>query len=40
VVDADRIIVLDAGRVLEQGTYSDLMSLGGHFHQLAIRQEL
>jgi len=40
VVDADRIIVLDAGRVLEQGTYRELMSLGGHFHQLAVRQEL
>lgn len=32
---ADRIIVLRGGRIVEQGTQAQLLSLGGHFHRLA-----
>lgn len=35
---ADRIIVLDAGRVVEQGSYDELMAAEGIFHDLARRQ--
>lgn len=35
---ADQIVVLDAGRVVEIGTYGQLMSAGGLFAQLARRQ--
>ena len=38
VVDADRIFVIDAGRVVETGTYAELMQLGGQFAELARRQ--
>jgi ABC-type bacteriocin/lantibiotic exporter with double-glycine peptidase domain len=40
MVDADRILVIDHGRVVEEGTYRDLMEREGHFHQLASRQML
>jgi NHLM bacteriocin system ABC transporter ATP-binding protein len=33
-----RIIYLDKGRVAEQGTYDELMALGGKFAELASRQ--
>jgi NHLM bacteriocin system ABC transporter ATP-binding protein len=36
--DADRIIVMEAGRVAESGTYDELMDLGGTFRRLAERQ--
>jgi ABC-type bacteriocin/lantibiotic exporter with double-glycine peptidase domain len=36
--DADRIIVMQDGRIVETGTYDDLMEAGGVFHRLAQRQ--
>ena len=29
--DADQIILLDAGRIIERGTHDDLVTLGGHY---------
>ncbi|HET9158897.1 MAG TPA: ATP-binding cassette domain-containing protein, partial [Myxococcaceae bacterium] len=40
LVGADRILVMDRGRVVEQGTYEELTSREGHFHRLALRQML
>jgi ATP-binding cassette subfamily B protein len=37
VRDADQIIVLDAGRVVEKGTYDELVAKGGRFAALAAR---
>jgi ATP-binding cassette, subfamily B, multidrug efflux pump len=34
----DRLIVLDHGRVVEQGTHADLLRLGGHYAALWRRQ--
>jgi ABC-type bacteriocin/lantibiotic exporter with double-glycine peptidase domain len=36
--NADQIIVLDKGKVIETGNYEELMALGGTFTQLASRQ--
>jgi NHLM bacteriocin system ABC transporter ATP-binding protein len=38
IVDADRIFVLDAGKVAEHGTYDELMAQNGIFARLAKRQ--
>ena len=38
VVGADRIYVLDQGRVVQSGTYRELMQQGGLFAELAQRQ--
>jgi ATP-binding cassette subfamily B protein len=35
--DADQIVVLDHGRVVEVGTYEELLALGGRFAALAAR---
>jgi ATP-binding cassette subfamily B protein len=35
VVDADQIVVLDGGRIVEHGRYADLLALGGRFAELA-----
>jgi len=40
VRDADRILVLDRGRIAEIGTYDELIERGGAFHRLAQRQLL
>ncbi|MGE0432839.1 MAG: ABC transporter ATP-binding protein, partial [Planctomycetota bacterium] len=37
---ADRIYVLDKGRIIEQGTDEELMSLGGYYADMAARQRL
>ena len=36
----DRIIVLDEGNIVEDGTYDELLALGGHFSSLVERQRL
>ncbi|OQX12480.1 MAG: metal ABC transporter permease [Thiothrix lacustris] len=34
IVDADRILVLDAGRVVEQGTHAELLALHGQYQRM------
>lgn len=38
IVNADRICYLEGGRIIEEGTFEELMALGGKFHALAKRQ--
>ena len=38
IVDADRIFFIEQGRIVETGTYDQLMQLGGRFRELAERQ--
>ncbi|SFG13201.1 ATP-binding cassette, subfamily C [Desulfotomaculum arcticum] len=38
VVNCDRIVVMDKGKVVENGTYAQLMEQGGMFAELAKRQ--
>lgn len=40
IMDVDRIFVMDKGRLVESGTYEDLMAARGAFHALASRQLL
>jgi len=39
VRDADQIVVLDRGRVVEIGTYGELLARGGRFAELAARDD-
>ena len=38
IKNCDRIVVLDKGKIAEQGSYEELMGLKGKFYDLAIRQ--
>lgn len=40
IMNADRIIVLDKGHLVEQGTYTELLGQSGYFAELAKRQIL
>ncbi|NIP57255.1 MAG: ATP-binding cassette domain-containing protein [Gemmatimonadetes bacterium] len=40
VMDADRILVLDDGRIVEEGTHDELVALGGAYATLLRRQML
>ena len=35
---ANRIIVIENGRIAEQGTHAELLSLGGHYYRLYTQQ--
>jgi ATP-binding cassette subfamily B protein len=39
VAGADRIVVLDSGRSIEQGTHSELLKVGGRYARLWLAQE-
>jgi ABC-type multidrug transport system fused ATPase/permease subunit len=36
---ADRIIVLDAGNIVDEGTFEELLERPGAFRELALRQQ-
>ena len=38
IKNCDRILVMDKGKIVEQGTYDELMDKKGEFYELAIRQ--
>ena len=38
IVNADRIIVIDQGQIVQTGTFADLISQPGLFAQMAKRQ--
>ncbi len=38
IINCDRILVLDQGRLVEDGNYHELMEKKGYFYDLAIRQ--
>jgi ABC-type bacteriocin/lantibiotic exporter with double-glycine peptidase domain len=40
IVDADRILVMDRGEIVQSGTYQELMQQPGIFREMAERQVL
>jgi ATP-binding cassette, subfamily B, multidrug efflux pump len=40
VRDADMILVLDAGKIVERGTHSELLAAGGRYWELLRRQQM
>ena len=38
IINADRILVLDSGRIVEAGTHQELLTRGGLYHELYERQ--
>jgi ATP-binding cassette subfamily B protein len=38
IVDADKILVLDQGCIVEQGTHLELLNLGGRYSELWTSQ--
>lgn len=40
IKNCDRIIVLDGGRIVEDGTYDELMEKNGFFAELVSRQQV
>ncbi len=40
IKNCDRILVMDKGKIVEQGTYDDLMAMNGYFSELVERQQL
>jgi ABC-type multidrug transport system fused ATPase/permease subunit len=40
VVDADKIIVMEGGRIVQEGTYQELLAVDGPFKTLAERQRM
>ncbi|HKK23416.1 MAG TPA: ATP-binding cassette domain-containing protein, partial [Pseudohaliea sp.] len=39
VVDADELVVLSEGRVVERGTHDDLLALNGYYSHLWLAQQ-
>ena len=39
VIDADEIIVLDAGRIVERGRHGELLERGGAYAEMWVRQQ-
>lgn len=39
ILNADRIVVLDEGRIVEQGTFTELRDQKGYFHQMLIAHD-
>ena len=40
IKECDRILVLDEGKIIEDGTYDELMDKGGAFAKLVERQQI
>ncbi|MCB0229892.1 MAG: hypothetical protein KDH90_12330, partial [Anaerolineae bacterium] len=38
VIDADQIVVIDGGRIVEQGTHGDLLARRGRYYKLYTMQ--